>query len=360
MGIPQAMRFSARLTRRLICTSTAVQAAVAITVAAAIPAFVLAQPAAQIPVKFALDARAEGPEALLLLPQDQGYFKAAGLDVELSKMISPLDPVAKIASGASDIGFVDFADLIRYRDQNGTAAVKGVFVVYNKPPHAVVARRSRGVTEPKRLENKKLGVPASGGAMQAWPLFAKLNGIDVARVNIETLGIPLRAPMLAAGQIDAAVGASFRLYVDLKDRGVPAQDIVLMIMADYGVKLYGSAIVTNSKFAAQKPEAVTAFLAAFTKGLKETIRAPEEMVDSILKRDDAARREVELERMRMMLRENVVTAEVKADGLGAVEEQRFDEAVDQLSLIHSFKSKPKLDEVFDLSFLPPLSDRKVK
>ena len=62
----------------------------------------------------------------------------------------------------------------------------------------------------------------------------------------------------------------------------------------------------------------------------------------------------------MMLRENVVTAEVKADGLGALEEQRFDGAVDQLSLIHSFKSKPKLDEVFDLSFLPPLSDRKVK
>src|SRR5689334_10882410 len=137
------MRFSARLTRRLICTSTAVQAAVAITSTVAIPAFVLAQPAAQVPVKFALDARAEGPEALLLLPQDKGYFKAAGLDVELSKLISPLDPLAKIGSGAYDLGFVDFADLIRYRDQNGAAPVKAVFVVYNKPPHSVVARRSR-------------------------------------------------------------------------------------------------------------------------------------------------------------------------------------------------------------------------
>jgi hypothetical protein len=30
---------------------------------------------------------------------------------------------------------------------------------------------------------------------------------------VETISIPLRTPMLAAGQIDAALGYSFRLYV---------------------------------------------------------------------------------------------------------------------------------------------------
>ncbi len=353
------MRFSARLMRRLICAATVVPTAALISLAPASPTFV-ASPTAQTSLKFVLDTRAEGPETLLLLPQDKGYFKAAGLDVELNKMVAPLEPIAKIASGSSDIGFVDFSDLIRYRDQNPAAPLKGVFVVYNKPPHAIVARRSRGVTEPKRLEHKKLGVPASGGALQAWPLFAKLNGIDVARVSVETLGIPLRAPMLAAGQIDAAVGASFRLYVDLKDRGVPAADIVLMPMADYGLKLYGSAIVANAKFAAQKPEAITGFLRAFIEGLKVTIKNPQETVDLIVKRDDAARDEVELERIRMMLSDNVVTPEVKNDGLGAVEISRFDQAIEQMSLIYSFKSKPKADEVFDLSYLPPLSERKVK
>ena len=69
--------------------------------------------------------------------------------------------------------------------------------------------------------------------------------------------------MLAAGQIDAALGSSFRLYVDLKDRGVPLDDIVLMPMADYELKLYGNAIIVNTKFAAEKQEAVRAFLHAF-------------------------------------------------------------------------------------------------
>jgi len=176
---------------------------------------------------------------------------------------------------------------------------------------------------------------------------------------VETIGIPLRAPMLAAGQIDAAVGASFRLYIDLKDRGVPAQDILLMEMANYGLKLYGSVIVANAKFAAQKPEAVTAFLNAFVKGLKETVRQPGQAVDLIIKRDDAARREVELERLDMMLRDNVVTPEVESAGLGGIDALRFGESIEQLALIYSFKSKPKPEDVFDLSLLPPLMERKV-
>ena len=83
-------------------------------------------------------------------------------------------------------------------------------------------------------------------------------------MTIENIGIPVRAPMLAAGQLDAVLGYSFRIYVDLKDRGVPVDDIVLMPMANYGLKLYGSAIIVNTKFAAEKPEAVKAFLRALS------------------------------------------------------------------------------------------------
>ena len=248
--------------------------------AAAALALVFSGPAAaQTGIKFSLDGRLEGPEALVLLPQDKGYFKTEGLDVTVDDAASPLEPITRVASGSYDMAFADINALIRYRDQNPSAPVKAVFMVYNKPPYAIVARKSRGITEPKQLENKKLGAPPAGATFAQWPLFAKLNNIDVSKVTIENIGIPVRAPMLAAGQIDAALGSSFRLYVDLKDRGVPLDDIVLMPMADYGLKLYGNAIIVNSKFAAEKPETVRAFLHAFLKGLKETIRHPAEAVE---------------------------------------------------------------------------------
>ena len=80
--------------------------------------------------------------------------------------------------------------------------------------------------------------------------------------------------MLAAGQIDAITGFSFSSYVNLKDRGVPVDDIVVLLMSDYGVNLYGNAVIVGQKFAAAHPEAVKGFLRAFTKGLKDTIGIP--------------------------------------------------------------------------------------
>jgi NitT/TauT family transport system substrate-binding protein len=323
------------------------------------PRLLLAQSPAPTSLKFSLDFRAEGPESLFFLPQDKGYFKTEGLDVTGDDVVAPLDPLTRVASGGYDMGFADINALIRYRDQHPTAPVKAVFMTYNKPPYAVVTRKSRGINEPKQIENKKLGASANGAALAQWPLFAKLNQIDVAKVHIETIGIPVRAPMLAAGQIDAALGASFQLYVDLKNRGVPVEDIVLMLMANYGLTLYGSAVVVNSKFAAEKPEAVRAFLRAFLKGLKETIRHPAEAVETILKRNDLAKGDVELERLRMAIKDNIVTPEVKANGLGGIELPRFEQSIDQIGLTYTFKAKPKPEDLFASSFLPPPNERKL-
>jgi NitT/TauT family transport system substrate-binding protein len=351
------MSFLDRRQRRLplpLATALAVAAALLVVLSASSPA------RAQTAVKFSLDSRIEGPEALFLLPQDKGYFKAEGLDVSIDDAASPLEPINRVATGGYDMAFADINALIRYRDQNPSAPIKAVFMVYDKPPYSIVTRRSRGVSEPKQLEGKKLGAPPAGATFAQWPLFAKLNNIEVAKVTIENIGIPVRAPMLAAGQIDAALGSSFRLYVDLKDRGVPVNDIVLMPMADYGLKLYGNAIIVNAKFAAEKPEAVRAFLRAFLKGLKETVRRPAEAVESILRREDGAKKDVELERLRMAIRDNILTPEVRADGVGSVDMARLTAAIEQIGMVHTFKAKPKAEDVFDASFLPPAADRRVQ
>ena len=135
-------------------------------------------------------------------------------------------------------------------------------------PIAIVGRKSRGISDPKSLEGKRLGAPPVTATVQQWPVFAKLNEIDAGKVTLENIALPVRVPMLAAGQLDAALGYSFRLYVDLKDRGVPVGDIVQLQMADYKLKLYGAAIIVNSKFAAEQPDAVARFLRATVRGFR--------------------------------------------------------------------------------------------
>jgi len=315
--------------------------------------------AAQTPLRFVLDFKIEGPAAPFFLGIDRGYYKAAGLDVTIEPGLQSLDTISRLASGNCDMAIADVNTLIRYREKHPGTAMRAVFMVYNRPPFAIVARKSRGILKPKDLEGKRLGAPAADTTFAEWDLFTKLNDIDRSKVTVENVGFPVREPMLAAAQVDAITGFSFVSYVDLKDRGVPADDVSVMLMADYGVTLYGNAIIVNPEFAAQHPGAVSAFLRAFVRGLKETVRDPVAAVDSVLKRSEEAKKDVELERLRMAIRDNILTPEVKANGYGAVDMARLEKSIDQLSLAREFKVRPHAADIFDPSFLPPSGERKV-
>ena len=314
---------------------------------------------AQTAIKFSLDFKFEGPSAPFLVAIDKGYFKAEGLDVTIDSAAGSLEPINRVASGTYDMGFGDINSLIKFRDANPNNPIKSVFMVYNKPAFSVVSRKSRGVTNPKDLEGKTLGAPAADGAYAQWKIFVQANGIDAAKVKIENVGFPVREPMLQNGQVDAITGFSFSSFINLKSMGVPVDDIVVMLMADHGVNLYGNTIIVNPKFAADKPDAVKGFLRAFLKGLKDTVKDPSTATDSVIKRNDIAKKPVELERLRMALKDNILTAEVKANGYGAVDNARLEKAIDQIALTYEFKNaKPKAADAFDASFLPSAADRK--
>jgi len=315
---------------------------------------------AQTAIKFSLDFKFEGPAAPFVVAIDKGYFKAEGLDVTIDTAGGSLEPINRVASGTYDMGFGDINSLIKFRDANPGTPIKAVFMVYNKPAFSIVGRKSRGVSSPKDLEGKKLGAPPPDGAYAQWPIFVQANGIDASKVTIVSVGFPVREPMLASGEVDAITGFSFSSYINLKDRGVPANDITVLLMADYGVNLYGNTIMVNPKFAAEKPEAVKGFLRAFTKGLHETIKNPATAVESVLKRNDVAKKDVELERLQIALKDNIITPEVKKIGFGAVDGDRLDKSIEQIALTYQFKNaKPKGSDVFDASFLPADKDRKV-
>jgi NitT/TauT family transport system substrate-binding protein len=312
----------------------------------------------ETPIRFSLDGRVEGPSALFLLPLDRGFYKNESLNVTIDEAINAFEPISRVASGAYDMALADINAVIRFRDQNPTAPIRTIFMVYNRPPFAIVGRKSRGISDPKSLEGKRLGAPPLTTTVQQWPVFTKLNEIEASKVTLEPIALPVRIPMLAAGQLDAALGYSFRLFVDLKDRGVPVGDIIQMQMPDYKLKLYGAAVIVNSKFATEQPDAVRKFLRASIRGFRETIRNPTTAVEGVLRRDDQAKKDVEVERLRMAIRENIVTPEVRANGFGAIDSLRMEEAIAQLALGYSFKARPKADAVFDASFLPPAADRR--
>jgi NitT/TauT family transport system substrate-binding protein len=316
-------------------------------------AAVLTSPAfAETAVPFALDWKFEGPAAPYFHALDAGYFADAGMTVTISEGAGSLDAIPKVATGAFPIGFADINSLMRFLDQNPGAPVTAVMMVYDKPPFAVVGRRSLGVEGPADLEGKILGAPPPDGAWAQFPIFAAETGIDASAITVEPVGFPTREPMLAEGNVAAITGFSFSSTLNLKRLGVPADDISVLLMADYGVDLYGNAIIVNTEFAAANPELVTGFLGAVAKGWKDAIATPDAAISALMERNPAADAALETERLQMAIDANVLTDFVMVNGMGAIDGDRMMNAIEQTKSVYEFQTDPDMSLYFDSSFLP--------
>lgn len=303
-------------------------------------------------IQFALDWKFEGPSAPYFLAIDNGHYEAEGLSVEISAGKGSLDAIPKVATGAFPIGFADINSLMKFLDQNPGAPVIAVMMVYDKPPFAVVGRKSLGIAEPADLEGSVLGAPPPDGAWAQFPSFAKANGLDMDKITVEPVGFPTREPMLAEGKVDSVTGFSFSSYLNLVRLGVPEDDISTILMADYGLKLYGNAIIVNTVFANENASLVEGFLRATAAGWRDAISNPATATKSLIKRNPAADAKLEERRLMLAIDANVLTDFVIKNGMGKVDTARLQEAVVQLGETYEFVNKPNSALYFTDKYLP--------
>lgn len=323
----------------------------ALTVAAA--SLLLAGSAsAETAINFALDWKFEGPAAPYFAAIDNGHFAAEGLKVDVQAGQGSLDAIPKVATGAFPFGFADMNSIAKFLDQNPGAPVTAVMIVYDKPPAAIIGRKSHGIETLKDLEGKILGAPPPDGAWSQFPALANANGIDVSKIKVEPVGFPTREPMLAEGKVDAVTGFSFTSFLNTRRLGVPAEDLNVILMADHGVLYYGNAVIVNTDFAKSNPEKVTGFLRAVAKGWKDAAADPKKAVEGMIPRTPASDVALETERLELALKDVVLTDYVKANGMGGVDADRFAKSIEQLKEIYEFKNAPTPELYYTDAYLP--------
>jgi len=310
-------------------------------------------------LRFTLDRRMDGASVSFAVAANRGLYRAENLEVATTTVNNSAEALARLAKGDADIALADFNDLIRYREGSNGAPLKAVFILQNENGYAIIARRSRGVDSVSDLQGKTLGVAEGDLAIRMWPAIAKRIGFDATKIKIEKIGAAVREPMLSAGQVDAVSGMSYSSALNVRDRGVPQADLVVIRFADFGDRSYGMALIVNPAFATANPDAVSAFIRAVINGTRLAAKDPVRATDDVLTQMDGGSRELELERVRTILRDNIVTPEVKRDGMGAVTAERFGKSLDQIADDFKFRQRPALHDIFDDAFLPPEGSRKI-
>ena len=310
-------------------------------------------------VQFSLDRPIDAAAAPFVMAATGGLFAAEGLAVTTNIAAGSPDAIARVAAGTSDFALVDINALIRFRDRDkqGVPPVKAVFVLFNKAPYAIIARKSRGVTALSDIEGKNLGIAEGDLSIRLWPAVARLNGIKAATVKQNSISAAVREPMLSAGQIDAVTGFSYLSAINLRDRGIPADDLAVLKFADYGCEAYGFAVIVNPTLATARPDAVRGFVRAVIGGVNLVIKDPVAATTEVASRMDGGSREQELERLRTILRDNILTGEVKRNGIGGIDQARFERSIEQVAEDFKFQKRPPASDIFDDQFLPPLNGR---
>jgi NitT/TauT family transport system substrate-binding protein len=200
---------------------------------------------------------------------EKGYFRQAGLDVELDYKFET-DGVALVGAGDIPLAVVSGEQVLLARAQG--LPVVYVAAWYQQYPVSVVAKSELGVLIPQDLKGKKIGLPGLFGAnyvgLRALLFEAKMSESDV---TLDSIGFN-QVDLLAAGKQDVIVGYTANEPIQLRARGIPVTEIRV---ADY-VQLASNGLLASEKVIAENPGLVRAFVSAFLKGLADTIADPEE------------------------------------------------------------------------------------
>jgi ABC-type nitrate/sulfonate/bicarbonate transport system substrate-binding protein len=230
-------------------------------------------------VKLMLDWVPNTNHTGIFVAQSEGYFKEAGLDVEI---IQPGEvyPEAAVASGAADFG-ISFQESVTLARAEKVPIVSIAAVLqHNTSGFASPARLN--VTGPAGFEGLRYGSfssPFESPTLQALMNYA---GADFSKLTIVNAGSTDPLALIAENQIDLAWIFYGWEGIQAKQQGI---DLNIVMMKDYFDCIpdyYTPVVIASEDTIAKKPEVVQAFLKALSRGYDYAIANPDKAADILV------------------------------------------------------------------------------
>jgi NitT/TauT family transport system substrate-binding protein len=312
-------------------------------------------------VRFLLDWYIQGNSAVFVNAVDGGGFASLGLDVTLDRGYGSADAISKLASGTYDIAFGDINSMIEFNaDHPDKPPLIAIMMVYDRPPFSILTF-DPSMRTPKDLEGKRLLSSPGDANLRMLPLFGKLAGFDASKIKIVTIQPQLREQLLLKGAGDACTGFYYVSYMNFKALGTDMKKLKAFMYDDYGIEVYGDAIITTKAYANAHPDVLKRFLLGIARSMREVVDSPSAKFMPLIKqRNPVINEAIEAERLEIVNRQNIVTPYVLKNGFGDIDKTRMRKAIEQLKSAFHLATMPKLEDVFTDVYLPPRQERMLR
>jgi NitT/TauT family transport system substrate-binding protein len=334
---------------------TRLAAFVAILVLAGMPARVGAEELA--PLRFSLSYVLDGSAAPYIYAKQVGLFKAAGFDVTIDPAAGSGDVLNRVASGTYDFGLADVGSVVEFDAKHPEAAPPAVLVIQDSAQYALVSFKKSGIQRPQDLAGKRVGGAPGEATISLFPVFARAAGVDVKSVEVRLGEIRLREALLMRGEYEAAAGFDASIWFNLKSQGIKQDDLNFMNYSDYGLDLYGQALIVSLPFLRRDRAAVRKVVGLVAEAWRQAVRDPKAAAATLPAADPLVRVGLETERLEWIIRYHIATPRVQQSALADVDPGRLQAQIDTVSQAFDLPKKPAMNDIYVPDFLPPAAER---
>jgi NitT/TauT family transport system substrate-binding protein len=307
-------------------------------------------------VKIMLDWTIQGTHAPFFIADKKGYFKEEGVTVQIEPGKGAGNTSNNVASGVYQFGWADVPTMVKFDAQNPGKELTAVYVNFDETPLCVVTKKSRHIKTPADLDGIKMNGSPGSAIYATMPILLKAAHAEHVKINWLNAAPQLAGPMFMRGDSDGLGGFTNSMVPAAIELGAKMEDLDVMRFADFGVDLYGLALIVQKSFAEANPKTVAAVVRALNKGTKDTIADPEAAIAVMKSVDQMIKPDVELIRLKIALG-HTVTKNVAEHGLSSVTPERMQKTIDTVVAAESLSTTPKLADVYTDRFLPPVAER---
>jgi NitT/TauT family transport system substrate-binding protein len=333
-------------TRRALLAGTALLAA---------PRLALGQ--APTRLRFTLDWAFQGPNSYALLGRDKGFFRAEGIDIQLSRGFGSGRVPVDIAGGSFEMGQADINPTLKFMAENPNAGLIVIGVAADRNGLCCTVRADGPIMVPKDLEGKSLAAPQEDAGRQLFPVFASRAGIDQSKIAWQTVRGELREPMLVQRRADGITGIVTSTALSLKALGMDLPQQRIMFYRDHGLDLYSTAFLTTRAYAQANPEVVRGALRALFRSLAYAWHHPDESIAALKAQEPLTDVAIERERYVFNTEQHLITDNVRQNGFSNVDPARLQRGIRAVEEAFGLPPGLTVDRVYTDAWLPPRAQR---
>lgn len=229
---------------------------------------------AQTPLVFSPHWLPQAQFAGYYMAQAKGFYKEAGLNVEITHPSASVQATQLLVSGKSDV-----ISLFLMTGMKVAGSYPGVVHIAQMSQHAsmvLVTKKSSGIDALEKLNGKRVAIWKSGFDETPKSLMIERN------ISVEWVPVLSSVNLFTTGGVEAMTVMWYNEYDQIVNCGIDEEEMNAFFLKDYGYDIPEDALFCLRDSLPAKREALAAFAKASVKGWEYAATHKEETLDTVI------------------------------------------------------------------------------